>query len=61
MVPLNEKEILAELKKFGIDTTFERRLYLREYRKYYVLQNHHGDSEQSHHRVTQGDHIHRER
>jgi len=37
MIALKKKEILAELKKFGIDTASERKLYVREYKNYYTL------------------------
>ena len=36
MIPLTRKEIYAELKKLGINTTPERKSYLREYYTYYV-------------------------
>jgi len=57
MVALKKKEILAELKKFGIDTTSERKFYLREYKNYYALQNHHVYSQQEDNRVVQGHRI----
>jgi len=57
MVALKKKEILTELKKFGIDTTSERKFYLREYKNYYTLQNHHVYSHQEDNRVVQGHHI----
>jgi len=58
MVALKKKEILAELKKFGIDTTSdERKFYLREYKNYYTMQNYHVYSEQEVNRVIQGNHI----
>ena len=61
MIELKKKEIVAELKKIGIDTTSERKLYLREYKKYYTLQKHHVNSLQEDNGVIQGNHIHRER
>ncbi len=36
MIPLTRKEIYAELKKLGINTTPELKSYLREYHTYYV-------------------------
>ena len=54
MVALKKKEILAELKKFGIDTTSERKIYLREYQNYFTFENHHVHSQQEEDRVIQG-------
>jgi hypothetical protein len=36
MIRLTRKEIYAELKKLGINTTPELKSYLREYHTYYV-------------------------
>lgn len=41
MVALKKKEILVELKAFGINTTSELKTYIREYNNYYSLQNNH--------------------
>ena len=56
MVALKKKEILTELKKFGIDTTSERKYYLREYKNYYTMQNDHVYAHQEDNRVVQGHH-----
>jgi len=37
MIALTRKEILAELKKLGIDTLSELKTYFREYSAYYAL------------------------
>ncbi len=41
MISLTEKEILVELKKFGINSTSELDSYVEEYKKYYVFRNIH--------------------
>jgi hypothetical protein len=57
MVALKKKEILAGLKKFGIDNTAELTFYLREYKNYYALHNYHIDSQQEDNRAIQSNHI----
>jgi hypothetical protein len=37
MIALTNEEILAELKKLGIDTPSELKTYFREYREYYIF------------------------
>lgn len=37
MIALTRKEILAELKKLGINTFSELKAYFREYKAYYTL------------------------
>jgi hypothetical protein len=39
MEVLNKKEVFAELKKLGINTTPELKTYFREYKTYFNLQN----------------------
>ncbi len=37
MIPLNRKEILLELSRFGINNTSELNSCLKKYKKYYRL------------------------
>lgn len=59
MVALHDNEILSELKKFGIASKSERTFYLKEYKKYCLLQNDHIDSQLFHKRITRAKHTRR--
>ncbi len=39
MAALTRKEIIAELRKLGINNISELKFYLKEYKTYYALQN----------------------
>jgi hypothetical protein len=45
MLDLSTKEILAELRRLGIDNTPDLKSLCREYVIYHVMHNHQGDDE----------------